>query len=147
MHTATSESASALPWEPVEALGVFMDLLSEVESVTPSSSEFYDRLCEATCRLAHLSRAVIFLWDDARRQVRAVGSHDVPLDIFSETHVSTLNVPIARAALAGDCVIEAHGDFARHMPAELVDDSGVVGAGVGVHPAEQQQMLKMRHDG
>ncbi len=110
-----------LPWEPVEALGVFMDLLSEVESATPSSSEFYDRLCEATCRLARLRRAVIFLWDDARRQVRAVGSRDVPLEVFSETYVSTVNVPIARAALAGDCVMEAHERFEEQMPPELVE--------------------------
>jgi signal transduction histidine kinase len=120
MSAATSPR-STLPWEPVEALGVFMDLLSEVESATPSSSEFYDRLCEATCRLAHLRRAVIFLWDDARRQVRAVGSRDVPLEVFSETYVSTLNVPIARAALAGDEVIEARERFEEHMPAELVE--------------------------
>src|SRR3954453_22213027 len=112
---------SNLPWEPVEALGVFMGLLSEVESATPSSSEFYDRLCEATCRLPPPRRAVIFLWDDARRQVRAVGSRDVPLEVFSETYVSTLNVPIARAALAGDEVIEAHERFEEHMPAELVE--------------------------
>ena len=61
-------SHSQLPWAPEEALGVFMGLLSEIEAATPASSEFYNRLCEATCRLAHLSRAVIFLWDDARRE-------------------------------------------------------------------------------
>src|SRR5436190_19344561 len=120
MATVSTPSQSTLPWQPVEALGVFMDLLSEVESATPSSSSFYDRLCEATCRLAHLRRAVIFLWDDARREVRAVGSRDVPLEVFSETNVSTLNVPIAREALAGDRVVEAHERFEEHMPAELV---------------------------
>ena len=35
MNAATSPRSN-LPWEPVEALGVFMDLLSEVESATPS---------------------------------------------------------------------------------------------------------------
>jgi signal transduction histidine kinase len=97
-----------------------MGLLSEIESATPASSEFYDRLCEATCRLAHLRRAVIFLWDDARREVRAVGARDVPLDIFSRTRVSAINVPIARAALAGDCVVEVRERFEDHIPAELV---------------------------
>jgi signal transduction histidine kinase len=116
---ATTRTAT-LPWEPVQALGVFMDLLSEIETASPTSAQFYDRLCEATCRLAHLSRAVIFLWDDARREVRAAGSRHVPLDVFSKTYVSTVNVPIARAALTGDCVIEAHERFEEHMPAELV---------------------------
>src|SRR5207302_3138713 len=106
--TNSTQTPPHLPWEPTQALGVFVGLLSEVESATPSSAEFYDRLCEATCRLAHLRRAVIFLWDDARREVRAVGSRDVPLSVFSRTNVSTGNVPIARAALAGDCVVEAH---------------------------------------
>src|SRR5438876_12450912 len=102
---------ATLPWEPTQALGVFTDLLSEIETATPASAEFYDRLCEATCRLARLRRAVIFLWDDARREVRAVGARDVPLEVFSQTRVSTINVPIARAALAGDCVVEAHDRF------------------------------------
>ncbi len=117
---ATAEPPARLPWEPTEALGLFVQLLSEVETATPTSAEFYNRLCEATCRLAHLRRAVIFLWDDARREVRAVGSRSVPLDVFSVTYVSTENVPIARAALADDRVVEAHEHFEEYMPAELV---------------------------
>jgi signal transduction histidine kinase len=113
--------SSALPWAPIEALGVLMELLSEVENATPSSSEFYDRVCEATCQLAHLRRAVIFLYDDARREVRAVGSSDVPLEIFTRARVkNATNVPIARAALLGDCVVEVHDHFEDHIPAELV---------------------------
>jgi signal transduction histidine kinase len=99
---------------------VFVELLSELESATPASGHFYDRVCEATCRLAHLRRAVIFLWDDARREVRAVGSRQVSLEVFSASDVSTENVPIARAALAGDCVVEVHERFEEHIPAELV---------------------------
>lgn len=118
--TAITESAPHLPWEPTEALGVFVELLLEGEQATPSSSEFYDRLCEATCRLAHLRRAVIFLWDDARREVRAVGSRDVPLEVFSGTLVTTENVPLARAALAGDRVVDVQEGFEEHVPAGLV---------------------------
>src|SRR4051794_24326844 len=117
----TVPTTSQLPWEPTDALGVFMGLLSEIESATPASSAFYDRLCEATCRLAHLRRAVIFLWDDARREVRAVGSHDVPLSVFAGRAVDTGNVPIARRALAEDRVQEARERFEEHMPADLVD--------------------------
>ncbi len=118
--TASAEPPAQLPWEPTEALGLFVRLLSEVETATPASAEFYDRLCEATCRLAHLRRAVIFLWDDARREVRAVGSTTVPLEVFSGTYVSTENVPIARAALADDRVVEVHEHFEEHVPSELV---------------------------
>ena len=49
-----------------------MTLLSEVEAGEPAD-DFYSRLCEATCRLTSMRRAVIFLYDDERRQVRAVG--------------------------------------------------------------------------
>src|SRR5437764_10755200 len=109
----------ALPWSPVEALGVFVDLLASVESAPAEPSDFYDRLCEATARLAHLSRAVIFVWDEARQRVRAVGSKDVPLETFAGWHVSPANVPIARAALAGDRVVEAYDNFEEHLPPEF----------------------------
>src|SRR5438045_7078574 len=118
---STALPSDRLPGGPTETLGLFVQLLSQVETATPASAEFYDRLCEATCRLAHLRRAVIFLWDDARREVRAVGSRDVPLEVFSETYVSTLSVPIAREALVGDRVVEARERVEEHMPAELVE--------------------------
>ncbi|HZU59395.1 MAG TPA: GAF domain-containing protein [Solirubrobacteraceae bacterium] len=118
--TAATDRAIHLPWEPTEALGLFVELLSEGEQATPSSSEFYDHLCEATCRLAHLRRAVIFLWDDARREVRAVGSREVPLEVFSRTRVNTENVPIARMALAEDRVVDVQEDFEKHIPPALV---------------------------
>jgi signal transduction histidine kinase len=118
--TGPAARSPQLPWEPTEALGVFVALLSEVETAAPSSAEFYDRVCLATSRLAHLKRAVIFLWDDARREVRAVGSRGVPIDAFSGLYVSTENVPIARDALAGDCVVEARERLEEQIPAELV---------------------------
>jgi signal transduction histidine kinase len=120
-RTVATDTAIHLPWEPTEALGLFVELLSEGEEATPSSSEFYDRLCEATCRLAHLRRAVIFLWDDARREVRAVGSRGVALEVFSGTRVNTENVPIARMALVEDRVVDVPERFEEHIPAALVE--------------------------
>src|SRR4051794_1674216 len=111
----------SLPWEPTEALGVFVGLLAEVEHATPGSSVFHDRLCQATARLAHLSRAVVFVWDGGRRQVRAAGTHEVPIKAFEDYRVGTFNVPIARAALAEDRVVEAYGNFEDHMPPGLVE--------------------------
>jgi signal transduction histidine kinase len=110
-----------LPWSPVEALGVFVDLLAQVESAPAELSDFYDRLCEATARLAHLSRVVIFIWDEARQRVRAAGSKDVPLEAFSRAQVSPANVPIARTALAEDRVIEVYGNFDQQLPAEFAE--------------------------
>jgi signal transduction histidine kinase len=115
-----TDTAFPLFWEPTEALGVFVELLSAGEQATPSSSEFYDRLCEATCRLAHLSRAVIFLWDDANREVRAAGSRGVLLEVFAGTRVNTANVPIARAALVDDRVVDVQDRFEEHIPPALV---------------------------
>ena len=109
-----------LPWEPTEALGVFVGLLAEVEQATPGSSAFHDRLCQATARLARLSRAVVFLWDEGRRQVRAAGSYEVPLEAFAGRRVGAFNVPIARTALAEDAVVEAWEEFEEQMPPELV---------------------------
>lgn len=114
------DALAQLPWEPTEALGVFVSLLSEVEAAAPSSAGFYDRLCVATSRLAHLRRAVIFLWDDARREVRAVGSRGVALDVFAGARVTTENVPIARDALVDDRVVEVHERFEDQIPAEFV---------------------------
>jgi signal transduction histidine kinase len=120
MPVAGRTRSPSLPWEPTEALGLFVELLAEVEAAAPSSAEFYDRLCLATCRLAHLRRAVIFLWDDARREVRAVGSSGVALDIFAGRTVTTENVPIAREALARDGVVEVHERFEDQIPGDLV---------------------------
>ena len=61
-----------VPQEPtvrIDALETFVELLSRVEA-DPSSDAFYSRLCEATCRLADMDRAVIFRYDGARRRVQ-----------------------------------------------------------------------------
>src|SRR5436305_8949282 len=113
--------SDSLPWAPVEALGVFVGLLAQVETASAETPGFYDRLCEATAKLAHLSRVVIFVWDEARQRVRAVGSKDVPLDAFAQSRVSPANVPLARAALAEDVVVEAYDNFHEHLPPEFVE--------------------------
>ncbi len=111
----------SVPWNPVEALEVFVGLLDHSETATPSSTAFYDHLCEATSRLAGLSRSVVFLWDESRRRVRAAGSHNVGLEAFNDIKVSTKNVPIARTALVENRVVFAGHDFADHIPAELAE--------------------------
>jgi hypothetical protein len=56
----------------VEPLEVFVELLADLDDTT--SSEFYDRICEAICRLTTMRRAAIFMADAGRRRVRVVGS-------------------------------------------------------------------------
>jgi signal transduction histidine kinase len=97
-----------VPTEPtvrIDALETFVELLSRVEA-DPSSDAFYSRLCEATCRLADMDRAVIFRYDGARRRVRAAGSFGIPLATFADAQVTVETVPVARESLVEDRVIE-----------------------------------------
>ncbi|MBV9806087.1 MAG: hypothetical protein JO286_02835, partial [Solirubrobacterales bacterium] len=61
----------------VEPLEVFVELLADLDTRT-TSTEFYDRICEAICRLTTMRRAAMFIADTSRRRVRAVGVHGAP---------------------------------------------------------------------
>ena len=67
----------------IDALETFVDLLARVEA-DGSTDDFYSRLCEATCRVASMDRAVIFRYDDARRRVYAAGAYGIDLDAVRE---------------------------------------------------------------
>jgi signal transduction histidine kinase len=114
-HTVPSE-----PTVRIDALETFVELLSRVEA-DPSSDAFYSRLCEATCRLADMDRAVIFRYDGARRRVRAAGSFGIPLDVFADAQVTVETVPVARDSLLEDRVIEISSATAEGVPAEFRD--------------------------
>jgi hypothetical protein len=60
--------------EGVEPLEVFVELLAELDTDT-SSTDFYDRICEAICRLTTMERAAIFMADIPRRRAVVVGAH------------------------------------------------------------------------
>src|SRR5689334_5604686 len=109
--------APASPAVPFEALETFVEVLAEVED-DDASDAFYSRLCEATCRLANMDRAVIFRYDDARRRVRAAGAWGIPLEVFADAHVTVESAPIARQALAEDRVIELRDDMVPDVPEE-----------------------------
>jgi signal transduction histidine kinase len=120
-----------VPQEPtvkVGALETFVELLSRVEA-DPSNDAFYSRLCEATCRLADMDRAVIFRYDGARRRVRAAGAYGIDLDLFADAQVTVETVPVAREALVEDRVIEISSTMAEGVPDEfrnLITDSTLV---------------------
>ena len=112
----------------IDALDMFVELLSQVED-DASSDAFYSRLCEATCALTSMERAVIFRYDEVRRRVRAAGAYGIPLDEFADAHVTVESAPVARQALEEDRVIEVTHDIADEVPEEfreLVRQSNLV---------------------
>lgn len=108
-------SAGAKPVVPIDTLEVFVELLSRVEE-NGSSDAFYGSLCEAVCRLARMDRAVIFRYDEARRRVRAVGSHNLDREVFADEPFTVESAPLARRALEEDRVIEVDRSDDAEVP-------------------------------
>jgi signal transduction histidine kinase len=104
----------------IDALEAFGDLLAQVED-DAGSDTFYSRLCEGTCRLANMDRAVIFRFDEARRRVYAAGAYGLDLELFADAHVTVESAPIARQALEDDRVIVVDADVSNDLPAEYRD--------------------------
>jgi signal transduction histidine kinase len=119
---------TSAPAVRIDALDVFVELLAQVED-DPSSDAFYSRLCEATCALTSMDRAVIFRYDEVRRRVRAAGAYGLSLDLFTDAHVTVESAPVARQALEEDRVIVVTHDISEEVPEEfreLVRQSNLV---------------------
>jgi signal transduction histidine kinase len=114
------EMSTTEPVVGVDTLETFVDLLAQVEA-DGSTDDFYSKLCEATCRVASMDRAVIFRYDDARRRVRAAGAYGIELDLFENAHLTVESAPIARQALEEDRVIEVRDDDTPEVPEEYRD--------------------------
>src|ERR687893_2651088 len=82
----------------------------------PPGREFYDRLCEACCRLASMERAGLLLYDDARQLVVPVGSHGMEPGLLSEVYGTLEETPIAQVALSEDRVVAVTGELERWVP-------------------------------
>src|SRR5512144_1299123 len=107
---------AAVPTIGIDALDTVVELLARVES-DGSSDAFFGRLCEATCRLAAMDRALIFRYDEARRRVRVSGAYGIELERFAGIHVTVESAPIAKRALEEDRVIEVDAAAAaRGLP-------------------------------
>jgi signal transduction histidine kinase len=102
----------------IGALELFVEVLSQSEAGA-TADDFYDRLCEAVCRLARMRRAIIFRYDSADRRVRAAGAHGMSIEPFAGAHVTVESAPIAGRALATDRVVEVVGDLAGEVTAEF----------------------------
>jgi signal transduction histidine kinase len=111
MHTSA-------PAVRIDALDMFVELLSQVED-DASSDAFYSRLCEATCALTSMDRAVIFRYDEVRRRVRAAGAYGISLDAFADAQVTVESAPVARQSLEEDRVIEVTHDISGEVPEEF----------------------------
>jgi signal transduction histidine kinase len=110
----------------VEPLEVFVELLADLEADT-TSTEFYDRICEAICRLTTMRRAAIFMADFGRRRVRVVGSYGTS---FSELATlqptpTLISAPIARRALLEDAVVVVSEGIEDEVPSEYAELFGI----------------------
>jgi signal transduction histidine kinase len=108
----------------VEPLEVFVELLSGIDTDT-ASSEFYDRICEAICRLTTMRRAAIFMADAARSRVRAVGSHGTSFEQLAELRPTLLDTPIAQRALEQDEVVVVSERIEEAVPPEYARVLGI----------------------
>jgi signal transduction histidine kinase len=109
-----------------DALHVIVELLGSLGGDAKSGGrEFYDRVCEACCRLGAMTRAGILLYDDARQLVVPVGSHGVEPGLFSEVYGTLEETPIAQVALSEDRVVEVTGDIGRWVPERYARLGGV----------------------
>ncbi len=108
----------------VEPLEVFVELLSEID-VETSSTEFYDRICEAICRLTTMRRAGIFMADADRGRVRAVGAHGIAVSQLAALRPTLVNTPIAQRALLEDRVVVISERIEEEVPPEYAELLGI----------------------
>jgi signal transduction histidine kinase len=109
-----------------DALDVVVELLSELDgSPQGSGRAFYDRLCEALCRLAGMERASLLLYDDARQLVVPVGSHGVEPGLLRHVYGTLEETPVAQVALAEDRVVEVSDALERWVPPRYARFAGV----------------------
>jgi len=108
-----------------DALDVIVEIIGALDGSTQSGREFYDRLCEACCRLGSMARAGLLLYDDARQLVVVVGSHGVEAGLLSEVYGTLEETPIAQVALSEDRVVEVTGGIGRWVPERYARLGGV----------------------
>ncbi len=110
----------------VEPLEVFVELLADLEADT-TSTEFYDRICEAICRLTTMRRAAIFMADFGRRRVRVVGSYGTSFSELStlQPTPTLISAPIARRALMEDAVVVVSEGIEDEVPSEYAELFGI----------------------
>jgi signal transduction histidine kinase len=99
-------------------------LLAEIDAAT-DAGEFYNRLCEALCRLTSMERAGLYLYDPTLRLVRAVGCHGVDPSLLAGVEGTLDETPIAQRALAEDQVVEASERLEEELPPRYARFAGI----------------------
>src|SRR5687767_7379030 len=114
--------------EPIDALDVFVELLAGLDADHPESSrQFYDRTCEALCRLTSMSRAALLLHDDVRKVNVPAGSHGVDQSVLDQIYGTLDETPVTQRAIAENNVQVISGDLASELPARYAEKfAGVV---------------------
>jgi signal transduction histidine kinase len=107
----------------VEPLEVFAELLADLDADT-GAGEFYNRICEAICRLTTMQRAAIFMAESKGQRVRAVGSHGTRLTDLSGLNPTLAETPIAQEALRTDAVVVSDR-IEEAVPAEYAAQLGI----------------------
>jgi signal transduction histidine kinase len=108
----------------VEPLEVFVELLAGLEADT-AGTVFYDRICEAICRLTTMQRAGIFISDAKGSRVRAVGAHGISHETVAALRPTLLDTPIAQRALLRDEVVVISEGVEEAVPAGYADALGI----------------------
>jgi signal transduction histidine kinase len=120
--TATRPSALFAGVEPLE---VMVELLAGVDEDT-TGTDFYNRICEAICRLTTMRRAAIFMADVGRRRVRAVGAHGTSFEQLATLRPTMINTPIAqRALLEDEVIVVPDEEIADAVPPEYAAVLGI----------------------
>jgi signal transduction histidine kinase len=108
-----------------DALDVIVELLGALDGASQTGRDFYNRLCEACCRLGAMERAGLLLYDDARQLVIIVGAHGLEPGVLSELYGTLEETPIAQLALSEDRVVEVTGDLERWVPERYARIGGI----------------------
>jgi signal transduction histidine kinase len=110
-----------------DALDIVVRLLFELGDESEAEDDpFWDRICEAVCRLTSLERAVLLIYDLDRRLVLPVGSHGVDPAILGHMYGTLEETPIAQRALAENAVIVID-ELRGHVPDRYARLPGVTG--------------------
>ena len=116
--------AAAPPSPQVEALEIVAALLAEADGRS-LSPRFYDRICEALCRLTSMERAAAFLYHEARRVVVPVGCAGIERSLLASVYGTIEETPVAQRALAEDRVISVSERLETEIPARYARFAGV----------------------
>lgn len=110
----------------VDALDVFVELFDGLGSgADDGSRDFYDRCCEAVCRLTSMNRAALVLYDDTRKLVVPVGSHGLPAELVDQIYGTLEETPVAQRALSEDRVVELSSGSEGELPERYASFAGV----------------------